>query len=164
VKKARLTTGRNTWNVLAALTFITCRLRRVPRTELEVARALAARTDAKESAAIRSVRNLTKLLKGKLKLHIPRTMPEEYVDRFASQLNMTKGATARAHKLCTILPERLRRTKPATLLAATALYIAANEAGEAITLRKLSSLLGVGISSLCQTAKSVRSITEIRGE
>jgi transcription initiation factor TFIIB len=160
VKRARLTTGRNTWNVLAALTFLTCKLRHVPRTELEVARALAARTDAKVAAALRSIRNLTKLFKGRLGLHISRTMPEEYVDRFASQLNMSKGATARAHKLCTILPERLRRTKPATLLAATALYIAAKEAGEAITLRRLASLLGVGISSLCQTAKSVRSMTE----
>jgi transcription initiation factor TFIIB len=160
VKKARLTTGRSTWNVLATLTFLTCRLRRVPRTDLEVARALAARTDAREAAALRSIRNLTKLFKGQLKLRIARTMPEEYVDRFASQLNMSKTATARAHTLCTILPERLRQTKPATLLAAAALYIAAKDAGEDITLRRLARTLGVGISSLCQTANNLRPLIE----
>jgi len=162
VKKARLTTGRNTWTVLATLTFLTCRLRRVPRTEFEVARALAIRTDTKEAAALRSVRNLTKLFKGRLKLHIVRTMPEEYVDRFASQLNMSKPATARAHTLCTILPERLKQAKPATLLAAAALYIAAKESDEDITLRKLAGALGVGISSLCQTANSIRPLIEAR--
>jgi transcription initiation factor TFIIB len=161
VKKARLTTGRNTWNVLATLAFLTCRLRRVPRTEFEVARALATRTDAKEAAALRSVRNLTKFFKGRLKLHIARTMPEEYADRFASQLNMSKPATARAHKLCTILPERLRHTKPATLLAAATLYIAAKEADEVITLRRLAGVLGVGISSLCQTANSIRPLIKV---
>lgn len=162
VKRARLTTGRNTWNVLATLTFLTCRLRRVPRTELEVARALAARTDAKEAESLRSLRNLTKLFKGRLKLRIARTMPEEYVDRFASQLSMSRPATARAHRLCTILPERLRQAKPASLLAAAALYIAAKDAGENITLRKLAGALGVGISSLCQTANSIRPLIETR--
>jgi transcription initiation factor TFIIIB Brf1 subunit/transcription initiation factor TFIIB len=154
--------GRSTWNVLATLTFLTCRLRGVPRTEFEVARALAARTDAQEAAALRSIRHLTKLLRGRLRLHIARTLPEEYVDRFASQLNLSRPTTARAHAICTLLPKRLKQAKPATLLAAAALYLASKEAGEAITIRKLADALGVGVSSLCQTAGSIRKLTGAR--
>ena len=162
-KKAGLTMGRSTWNVLAALTFLTCRLRRVPRTEFEVARALATRTGTWEAAALRSIRHLTKLFKGRLKLHIARTLPEEYIDRFASQLDLSKPTTARAHAICTILPKSLKQAKPATLLAAAALYLAGKEAGEAITIRKLASAFGVGVSSLCQTAGSIRALIEARG-
>lgn len=161
-KKAGLTMGRSTWNVLATLTFLTCRLRRVPRTEFEVSHALSTRTSTREAAALRSIRHLTKLFKGRLKLHIARTLPEEYIDRFASQLDLSKPTTARAHAICTILPKSLKQAKPATLLAAAALYLAGKEAGEAITIRKLASAFGVGVSSLCQTAGSIRALIEAR--
>jgi transcription initiation factor TFIIB len=157
-KKAGLTMGRSTWNVLAALTFLTCRLRRVPRTEFEVARALATRTGIREAAALRSIRHLAKLFKRSLKLHIARTLPEEYIDRFASQLDLSRPTTARAHTICTLLPKGLRQAKPATLLAAAALYLAGKEVDEGITIRKLAVALGIGASSLCQTAGSIRAL------
>lgn len=157
-KVARLTTGRSTWNVLATLAFITCRLRRVPRTEFEVARALAARTGARETAVLRSIRRLTKLFRRRLRLHVLHALPEEYIDRFAFRLGLSKPTIARAHAICTILPKRLKQTKPATLLAATALYLAGKEAGEVITIRKLADAFSVGVSSICQTARGARVI------
>ena len=159
-RAARLTMGRSTWNVLAALTFITCRLRDVPRTELEVARALATRTDVQETAALRSIRHLTKLLRRRLKLQVARALPEEYIDRFASQLDLSTQTTKRAHAICAILPKRLKQTKPATLLAAAVLYLAGKEAGEAVTIRRLADAFGVGVSSLCQTSGRVRAFTK----
>ena len=162
VKVARLTKGRSTWNVLATLTFITCRLRGVPRTEFEVARALATRASTGETAALRSVRRLTKLFRRRLKLHVLHALPEEYIDRFAFQLGLSRSTVARAHAICALLPKRLKQTKPATLLAATVLYLAGKEAGEAITIRKLAGAFSVGVSSLCQTARSVRALIKAR--
>lgn len=111
-------------------------------------------------AALRSIRHLTKLLRRRLKLQVARALPEEYIDRFASQLDLSTPTAARAHAICTLLPKRLKQTKPATLLAAAVLYLAGKEVGEAVTIRKLADALGVGVSSLCQTASRVRALAK----
>lgn len=155
-KAAKLTMGRGTWQVLASLTFITCRLRGVARAEGEMAKALALRAEIDERAALRSLRQLTKFLAGRMKLSIPRPMPEDYIDRFCSKLELPKGVAAQAHEICGALPEDLKQAKPATLLAASVIYEAARAAGSNITIRKIAGALGVGVSSLCQTAIRVR--------
>jgi transcription initiation factor TFIIB len=155
-KASRLTMGRGTWQVLASLTFITCRLRGVARTEAEVAEALAIRAELEGKAALRSLRQLTKLLARKMNLSVPRPVPEDYIDRFCSKLKLPKRVAARAHEICSALPSGLRGSKPATLLAASAIYEAARFAGLNLTIRKIAKALGVGVSSLCQTAIRVR--------
>ncbi len=157
-KARRLTAGRGTWNVLAALTFIVCRIRGIPRTDAEVARALAIRASLEERAALRSLRQLTKFLAGRLKLRVPRPSPEDYIDRFTSQLGLSKSIVAQAHSICNTMPKRLKRTKPARLLAAAVIYVAIREADVGTTIRELASSTGVGISGLSQTAKRVREL------
>lgn len=162
-KVARLTMGRGTWQVLAALTFIVCRQRGVPRAEGEVVRALSARAGLSERIALKNLRKFIKLLSKKLKLEVPRACPEHYLDRFATQLNLSSSTVARAHELCHAVPDRLKHLKPATLLAGAILYLAAEAAGEKVTMRKLANTIGIGISSLCKTASSIREFIACRG-
>ncbi|MDI6819549.1 MAG: TFIIB-type zinc ribbon-containing protein [Candidatus Hodarchaeaceae archaeon] len=157
-KTARLTMGRGTWQVLAALTFITCRRRGVARTEGEIVRALASRANLQDRVALRSMRHITKLLMRKLRLEVPRPLAEDYIDRFASKLDLPRSTVMRAHELCGMLPGNLKQTKPAPLLTAAILYVAAEATGERTTIRKLASTLGVGVSSLCHTIARVREL------
>jgi transcription initiation factor TFIIB len=160
----RLTIGRGTQNVLAALTFITCRLRGAPRTDLEVAQALASRAALGEHVALRSLRQLVKFLTKRLGLQVPRPLPEDYIDRFVSQLNLSRSIVARAHSVCNALPPHLKRTKSARLLAAAAIYTAARGVGVNIAMRELASSTSVGITGLSQTIKRIREILTDRGE
>ena len=162
-KAARLTMGRGTWQVLAALTFIVCRQRGLPRAEGEVVRALKVRAGLSERIALKSLRRFSKLLSKELKLEVPRACPEDYLDRFATQLNLSRPTVARAHELCRAVPDRLKNLKPATLLAGAVLYLAAEATGEKVTMRKLASAVGIGVSSLCKTASCIREIIACQG-
>jgi len=157
-KVAKLTFGHSTLLVLAALVFITCRLRRIPRTEKEVLHALKARAPSQERAAPRSFRKLTRLFTEEMKLRMPRPTPKDYLGKFASQLELPQDTIVRAQAICNTLPERTKRAKPPTLLSAAVLYIASEETGADLTMRKLAATLGIGISSLSQTARLVREL------
>lgn len=158
-KVARLTVGRNTWSILAALAFITSRIRRVPRTEREVAHALSVRSGLDEKDAIREIRLLMKILPEGLKVQVPRPKPEEYIDRFGTQLGLSRQVIARAHELCNRLPDHLKRARATFLLSATILYLTANEAGVKLTTYETAKVLGVGASSLSKTAKLIKGFT-----
>ena len=157
-KVAKLTFGHSTLLALAALIFITCRLRRIPRTEKEVLHALKTRAPSQERAAPRNFRQLTQLFTEEMKLRIPRPTPEDYLGKFASQLELPQDTLVRAQAICNMLPERTKREKPPTLLVAAVLYIASEETGADLTMRKLAATLGIGISSLSQTARLVREL------
>jgi transcription initiation factor TFIIB len=152
----RMTAGRDLHQVLAALVFITCRARSLPRTEEEILRAVAARFGAKKRVGGRSFRKLVKLLSGELKL--PRISTHDYIDRFAPQLGLSKEAIERAHKFCRALPRNFTQSKSPLFLAAMALYIAADSAGEKITLDKVARTIGVGISSISKNLKRARQL------
>jgi transcription initiation factor TFIIB len=157
VKASRLARGRNTWQVLAALALITCRSRGIPRTEGEMVQALIKHTDMPEKIALRGLRQLVKLFIEKMKLSMPRLRPDDLLDRFASKINLPKQTIVRAQKICDKLPEKLKRAKPPTLLAATVLYVAAKETGIDMTMRKIAATLNVGTSSISQTAALIKS-------
>lgn len=157
-KVAKLTFGHSTLLTLTALIFITCRLRRIPRTEKEILRVLKARAPSQERATPRNFRQLTRFFTEKMKLRIPRPMAESYLGKFASQLGLPQDTIVRAQAICSTLPERTKRAKPPTLLAAAVLYIASEETAADLTMRKLAATLGIGISSLSQTARLVREL------
>jgi len=157
-KVSRLTSGRSTWLTLAALTFITCRARSIPRTEDEVVRVLVTRAEMQEKIALRSLRQLVKFFVKKMKLPMPRLTPEDLLEKFASQANLPSQTVARAQEICNALPVKLKQTKLPTLLTAAVLYVAAGETGVTVSIRKLAAILGVGVSSLCQTATLVRKL------
>jgi transcription initiation factor TFIIB len=162
VKAGKLALGRNTWQILAALTFITCRLRGIPRTEDEMVRVLMTRADMQEKSALRGLRQLVKLCINKMKLSMPRLTPDDLLDKFASKVNLPRQTIAHAQKICNMLPEKLKHTKPPTLLAAAVLCVAAKETDIDVTIRKLAETLDVGVSGLSQTAALVRKSSKDR--
>lgn len=162
-KAARLTVGRETHQVLAALIFITCRMRGLPRTEGEISLALAARSKLKKREAVRSLRLFTKFLARKLNLKLPRVSTDDYIDRFASQLGLSVGTIGRAHEFHEVLPKNFRQAKPPLLMAAVVLYIAAEMEGEKVNLKKIASTVGVGISSLSRNVALARKLSSSVG-
>ncbi|MCK4298719.1 MAG: hypothetical protein KAX80_04260, partial [Planctomycetes bacterium] len=120
-RKARakkLTGGRSTWGVLAALALIASRRRRVPRTRKEVARVLVARAGLKEGAAESLIRQLVRDLSKGLSLQVPLPDPKDYLARFSSKLELSRETVVRAHEICDSLPPGFRRRKAAFVLAA----------------------------------------------
>ncbi len=155
-RAARFIAGRGTHQVLAALTFITCRSRALPRTEGEVIRALVVRSGLGERDAARNLRQLTKFLAGKLRIKIPRISADDYINRFAPQLGLSRRAVEHAHKLNNALPQGFKQAKPPLLLAAIVIYLAAEITSERVTLQKIASTLGVGVSSISKNLARAR--------
>ncbi len=157
-RAARLTGGRETHQVLAALTFVTCKLRGLPRTEGEVSHALAARLGMGEHEASRSLHRLTNFFTQKLKLELPHVSTDDYIDRFATQLGLSKRTVERAHELHRGLPRSFTQGRIPLQLAAAVLYLAAEMSGEKIPLKKIADAAGVGISSISKNVARVQGI------
>jgi len=152
----RITSGRDLHQVLAALVFIACRVRGLPRTEDEILRAVVKRFGAKKRAGPRSFRKLIKLLSGELKLKLPRISADEYIDRFASEIGLSRGAIEQAHRFHRALPRSFTQSKSPIFLAAMALYTGAGSAGEKITLQRVARTAGVGVSSISKNLRKAR--------
>lgn len=153
---ARLTAGRNTWHVLAALTFLACRGRGIFRTEEEVAATAATRAGSDKSLTLRNVRRLSRLFARRFKLSLQRFSPGDYLTRFAPSLGLQAEVIARASELCEELQESTRKSAP--LLAAAAVYLAAEEAGLELGYKQIAATMGVGVSSTCRLVRELRSI------
>ncbi len=154
----RITAGRDLHQVLGALLFITCRARGLPRTESEIYRAVSRRSTARKKVNLRGFRKMVKLFVRELKIKLPHVTPDDYIDRFASQLQLSRRAVEKAHDLHKSLPWRLVQSKSPIFLAALSLYIAAKSVGEKITLSRVARECGVGISSLSKNAVMVRQL------
>jgi len=160
IRATKLTAGRGTHQVLAALTFITCRLRGLPRTESEISRALATCSGLDAREALNNLRRLAKFFVRKLKLELPRVSIDNYINRFATQLGLSRRAIERAHELHGVLPKRPEQTKPPLLLAAAILYLASKSTEEKVTIKKITNMMGVGASNLSRTARSIRELVD----
>ena len=161
-RAARLTGGRETHQVLAALTFVTCRLRGLPRTEDEISRTLTARLGIGNYEALRNLRRLTKFFTQKLKLELPRISTDDYINRFAVQLGFSTGVIEHAHELYRSLPKKFKQTRHPLSLSAAVLYLAAEASGEKIPLKKIGDITGFAISSISKNAAQVRELTTPR--
>lgn len=155
-RSKRMTAGRSLYLVLAALVFITCRARGLPRTEGEIARALVARFGVKRRTVARNLRKLVKLFARELKLKLPRISTDDYIDRFAPQLGLLREAVEHAHRFHKTLPRKFTQSKSPRLLAAISLYTAAESTGEKVTLHKVACAAGVGISSVSKNVVRAR--------
>lgn len=155
-KVAEVTPGRNTWSVLSALIFMVLRMRQISRTEKEIAQVLKIRTETTENKALNDLRNVRKTIARELELKIPRPRPEEYLARYTTKLELPQNITRRAHEICATLPKKLKQRKAAYLLAAGAIYNAANELDFEINIREVAKVLNVGVSSLSKTSQKIR--------
>lgn len=154
----KLTAGRSVHQILASLVLATCRLRGIPRTDDEVSKTVAERFGLEEGSILRGVHRLTKMLSRELGLKLPRVSADSYIDRFASQVGLSREAVIRAHELLKVLPRNFVQGKPPLFLAAVAIYAGADAAGEKITLKKVSNTLGVGASSLSNNVARVKEL------
>ena len=148
MRAKKMTAGRGTYQVLGALASVACRLRGIPRTEVEISRALGTRFGLKERGLLQNLRKLTKLIARGLNLKLPRISADDFIDRFAPQLGLFRKTIEQAHEIHRSLPRSFTQAKPPLFLAAVALYIGAERAGEKVTLRKVADAMGVGVSSL----------------
>lgn len=154
----RITVGRNLHQVLASIIFSTCRARGLPRTEDEIVGVLVARFGMERRATLKNLRKLTKLLAQELKLKLPRISTDDYINRFAPCLGLSARVVERAHEFHRTLPRGFTQAKPPLLLAAVAIYLAADSVGEKLTLKGVARGLGVGISSLSKNVARVREL------
>jgi len=157
-RSKKLTVGRSAHQILAALIFATCRLRGIPRTDDEVSKVVAERFGFNERSILRGIHRFTKLLTRKLELKLPRISTDNYIVRFANKLGLSREAVIRANELLGILPKSFVQGKPPLFLAAVAIYFGAENVGEKVTLKKVSSTFGVGASSLSNNISQVKKL------
>ena len=155
-KEKDITPGRNTWSVLASLVFMVARMRKIPRTEKEVGKVLTERTDLERKESRRALRRNRKVLARKMDLDVPRPRPKEYLDRFASRMNLSEEARARAHEISSSIPEKFKSRKASFLVAASIIYNASREHEGGVNIREIAEELEVGVSSVSTTGKRVR--------
>ncbi len=147
-RKARskgLTVGRNHLVLSLALCHIVCRLRGFPRRERDMLEFLVQKGMEEKRARWTFRRTLKALCTG-LEVKLPRSVASEYVDRYASLLNLPLEVAGRARQICS----RTRLTRSPHVLACAAIYRAAREMNYKLTLRELEQRVGVSISNLSQ--------------
>lgn len=159
-RKEKITPGRNTWIVLGALIFIVGRMRRIPRTEKEVARVLSERTEYSEKEVICSLRRTRKVLSRELDLEVPRPRAKEYLDRFSSNLNLSGEVLTEAHEMCASLPEKFKNRKASFLVAASIIYNASRRLEGEVKIKEIADVLNVGISSVSKTGQKIRDLVK----
>lgn len=160
-KDQEITPGRNTWTVLASLLFIVARIRGIPRTEDEVAGALMTRANLEEKEAFRGIRRTRKILANELGLEIPRPKPKEYIDRFSTELGLSESGQTEAHEICKSFPEKFKSRKASFLAAAAVVYNASRKLEEGVRIRELADTLNVGVSSVSETGKRIRELSNL---
>ncbi len=160
-RSRKLTAGRDARQILAALILATCRLRGIPRTYGEISKTVSGRFGLKERAILRNIRKLSNLLTRGLGMRLPKISADRYVDRFSPQLKLSRESVIRAHELIGALPRSFVQTKPPLFLAALVVYVGAKSTGEKLTLKEISSVMGVGTSSLSKNVARVKELIHL---
>ncbi|MEM2878151.1 MAG: transcription initiation factor IIB family protein [Candidatus Hadarchaeales archaeon] len=148
INKKGMTVGRNHVVVLAALAFLICRSRGLPRTFEEIIEALNEKFGLSPAVKPRTVRKLASTISRELGLKPRPISPEDYLERFASQLNMEPGSISAARDFMSKIPEKFKKTRSPVLLAAISIYMASSSAGLGLTLSRISNVTGAGVSTI----------------
>ncbi|MFQ5909479.1 MAG: transcription initiation factor IIB family protein [Thermoplasmata archaeon] len=143
-----LVQGRSIRSVMGASVYAVCRLYDVPRTFDEIAK--AANADPK------SVKRAYNAVSRKLKLTLQLTRPRDYLERFGSNLGLSRKVRARALEFLESVPELdvVSGKSPLGTVAA-AIYMAAIELGEHVTQRDISNIAGVSEVTLRARCKEI---------
>lgn len=122
VVQLRLTTGRSIENLIAAATFIACRMRGLPRTMEEIAQTA--------NISLKVLAKNYRLILRELHLQIRPVGPKYFVERFSTDLGLTPDVKNQAVKLLDLVEESPALVgKDPKGLAAAALYVAIRELG-----------------------------------
>lgn len=145
-----LVQGRSIRAVMGASVYAVCRLNDVPRTFDEIAK--ATNVDAK------AVKRAYNAVSRKLKLTLQLTRPKDYLERFGSNLQLSRKVRARALEFLDTVPEMdLISGKSPLGTVAAAIYMAAAELGEHVTQREISQIAGVSEVTLRARCKEIES-------
>lgn len=147
-REAGLVQGRSIRAVMGATVYAVCRLNDVPRTFDEIAKAANADTKAVKRAYNAVSRKLS------ITLHL--TRPKDYLERFASRLDLSRKARSKALEYLDAVPELdvVSGKSPLGTVAA-AIYMAAVEVGEHVTQRDISQIAGVSEVTLRARCKEI---------
>ena len=128
--------GRSIEGVVAASLYGSCRQCNVPRTLDEI----ASRSHIGRKEIGRTYRFMTR----ELKLRLLPTRPQEYVQRFCSELRLKGEVQGKANEILKLATEReLTSGRGPTGVSAAAIYIASLQCGERRTQREVAEVAGV---------------------
>ena len=134
--RIKLTRGRTIDGIVAAVLYAACRQCNVPRTLEEISKI----SEIKKKDVGRNYRNISRRLELKL---LP-TVPQDYISRFCSQLELSNDVQIKAiNILKKASKEELTSGRGPTGMAAAALYIASVLCGEKRTQREVAEVAGV---------------------
>jgi len=152
-REAGLVQGRSIRAVMGAAVYAVCRLNDVPRTFDEIAKAANADTKA--------VKRAYNAISRKLSLTLHLTRPRDYLERFASRLDLSRKVRSKALEYLDAVPELdvVSGKSPLGTVAA-AIYMAAVEVGEHVTQRDISQIAGVSEVTLRARCKEIE--TEVK--
>jgi transcription initiation factor TFIIB len=143
-----LVQGRSIRAVMGASVYAVCRLNDVPRTFDEIA--TAANVDPK------AVKRAYNAVARKLKITLQLTRPRDYLERFSSQLGLSREVRAKAVEYLDTVPELdIVSGKSPLGTVAAAIYMAAVEVGEHVTQRDISRIAGVSEVTLRARCKEI---------
>jgi len=128
--------GRRVENIVAATVFLVCRMQNIPRTLDEI-------SDAAELERTEVGRNYRYLARELDKRVIP-ARPEDFIPRFASNLELPGRARQRAHHIIEkIREEGLMAGRSPEGVVASALYISSVLEGEKRSQKEIAETVGV---------------------
>jgi transcription initiation factor TFIIB len=128
--------GRSIEGVVAASLYGSCRQCNVPRTLDEIA--------AKSHIGRKEIGRTYRFMTRELGLRLLPTRPQDYVQRFCSELKLKGEVQARSNEILKDATEReLTSGRGPTGVAAAAIYIASLQSGERRTQREVAEVAGV---------------------
>ena len=132
----KLTRGRTIEGITAAVLYAACRQCNVPRTLEEISKV----SQMKKKEIGRNYRNISR----KLELRLLPTIPQDYISRFCSQLNLNGNVQAKTIEILKkASSEELTSGRGPTGMAAAALYIASVLCNNRRTQREVAEIAGV---------------------
>jgi len=128
--------GRSIEGVAAAALYGSCRQCNVPRTLDEIA--------GKSRISRKDIGRTYRFIARELRLNLVPTRPQDYLQRFCSELKLKGEVQGRANEILKLALEReLTSGRGPTGVAAAAIYIASVQAGERRTQREVADVAGI---------------------
>jgi transcription initiation factor TFIIB len=134
--RQKLTRGRSIEGIATAVLYAACRQCNLPRTLEEISRV----SQIKKKEIGRYYRDISR----KLHLKLLPTVPQDYISRFCSRLNLSNDVQIKSIEILKkALNKELTSGRAPTGMAAAAMYIASVLCGERRTQREVSEISGV---------------------
>jgi transcription initiation factor TFIIB len=134
--KIKLTRGRTIDGITAAVLYAACRQCNVPRTLEEISKV----SHVKKKEVGRNYRNISR----KLELKLLPTVPQDYISRFCSQLNLSSDVQLKAIEILKkAMQKELTSGRGPTGMAAASIYISSVLCGERRTQKEVADVAGV---------------------